>query len=535
MTDGFTGSGTVVFEATDTLFGDEVLDNPTYPLWLPSNNWVTVASNRQLSSLTNVTAYFDGGGMNDAHKNKLEPIQFYEISASGDYATGQFQHKSGWSATPNQTQCVMVEFRQNGDDVQMRGMGIGMVGNTSAYGTTKLSIRTDINYTVSSSVSHYGVHDIELMFSSAKPVKLAGMSRYPGIRNMAGSSAGPGGKAQVIVKGTDSTVMRYAPAAGNGHVLPLTDGLLRVQAGGEVIQQKTGMSSTSAMWVDDRAQIYIEKSGVYRQRSDWGVGVKQAVDIMDGEYSVRDIASVAQGHCALNLLTLSGGVRLHSADSDDYVCVGSTNGVINARWTVRGTSASTCDMALRLWAASSGGNMTFAVSDVAEGTDFAMNGTIVVDSSYPNVTVYKTGPGTMQLNASYNVSGKPTLLKDGTWLVNGSSLTSASDPYTIDGGALAVAAGTSNSLGVLTVGEDGGGITLGDGATLTFADSSAAEWTAGESVVITGFTERSVRIGTSGSALTSAQMMRFRTSEGRRLILDPNGYLCYPGSVIILR
>ena len=62
--------------------------------------------------MTNVTAHFDGGGMTGAHKNKLEPIQYFKDMADGR-KEGQFQHKSGWNATPNQTQCVMVEFRQN--------------------------------------------------------------------------------------------------------------------------------------------------------------------------------------------------------------------------------------------------------------------------------------------------------------------------------------------------------------------------------------------------------------------------------------
>ena len=161
-----------------------------------------------------------------------------------------------------------------------------------------------------------------------------------------------------------------------------------------------------------------------------------------------------------------------------------------------------------------------------------MNGAIDANPDFANATVYKTGSGTMQLNASYNISGKPTLLKKGTWLLNGSSLTSASDPYTIDGGTLAAADGTSNSLGVLTVGAAGGGITLGAGATLTFADSSAAEWTAGANVTITDFAEKSIKF-TGG--LTAAQCRRFRTSEGKHLIVDMDGYLTLPGVMIIIR
>ena len=531
LADGFTGSGTVVVEATDTLYGDEVWDTESlYVPWVPKNEWVTIAENRQISSMTNVTAYFDGGGMNDAHKNKLEHIYALKSKGDGTYS-GQFHHKSGWSATPNQTQCVMVEFRQNGTDVQMRGTGIGMVNNTTSYRTTELAVRTDLYYTTNSTVSHYGVHGVRPYFTTTKPAKRMGMSRYPGIRNMAGSGDGPGGVATLIVKGTDNTKMRYAPAAGNGHVLPYTDGLLRIQNGGEVLQLYSGLGSTSSMWVADRAQIYIEQGGVYKQQSDWGVGVSQRVDIVGGEYRVRD-TSVASEKCVINFLTLSGGALIHSTDGADCMTAGYQR---DAVWTIRGTSPSTLDIPLKLRgyaAAPNGGNtMTFAVNDVAEGPDFIMNGRMYLASDMSAVLgVCKTGPGTMQLNASYDISGVPTSVKNGTLLVNGSSLTSASDPYTIDGGTLAVADGTTNSLGVLTVGASGGGIMLGAGATLTFADSSAAEWTGTSRLVVTGFAEKSIRIGTDASALTLDQRRRLRTSDGKRLYLDYDGFLTTTGN-----
>ena len=180
--------------------------------------------------------------------------------------------------------------------------------------------------------------------------------------------------------------------------------------------------------------------------------------------------------------------------------------------------------------------MTFAVNDVADGVDFTMNGAITRNASEPDVLgVYKTGPGTMQLNASYNVGDTPTLIKGGTWLFNASSLASSTSPYTIDGGTLAVADGTANDLGVLTVGAAGGGITLGAGATLTFADSSAATWEAGERVVITGFEPKTIRFGTTKNALTPVQLGRFRTSEGRSVSIGNDGYLCYRGTALILR
>jgi len=141
----------------------------------------------------------------------------------------------------------------------------------------------------------------------------------------------------------------------------------------------------------------------------------------------------------------------------------------------------------------------------------------------------------MQLNGAYAVRGAQTVLKDGTWLLGGSSLTSTADPYALDGGTLAAAAGTANGLGVLTVGEAGGSITLDAGATLSFADSSAAAWTGTKKVIVTGFAEKSIRFGTSAQGLSASQRARFRTSDGKALILDGDGYLTRSGLVILIR
>ena len=182
--------------------------------------------------------------------------------------------------------------------------------------------------------------------------------------------------------------------------------------------------------------------------------------------------------------------------------------------------------------------MTFAVNDVADGVDFTMNGVITRNASEPDVLgVYKTGPGTMQLNKSYNVGTTPTLLMGGTWLLNGSSLTAATSPYTIDGGTLAAADGTANDLGVLTVGEAGGGITLGAGATLTFADSSATTWTGTSKVFVTGFAENAIKF-TGG--LTDEQRRRLRmndgTGNGKALYINAQGYLTrIVGTRLIIR
>ena len=556
---GLKGAGVVEFEATDALYGDETAYNSsaTYTEWL-NGNWVTVAKGQQLSKLKSATALFGGPSMHANWRGKSCSLERLSIAADGLSATGQFQYLFGGYQGSYTNRCagILVEFQQSGQDVKMRATAARSYGGNVPDGSSAATIAqyrdnavakygTDLTnqgvFTLSTNGSdgNYGVYNPTLNFEYPIPVKHVTMGYYPGIRNMAGSTAVPGCKAQLIVKGTNNTKMRYNPSAANGHVLPYTDGLLRVQNGGEVVQRKP-QNSYETMWVEDRAQIYIEAGGVFKQQTYWGLGYKQRVDIMGGEFRAYDVPSAPQGQLVLNLLTFSGDVNFHAGQirSGDITRAGYKQ---DAVWAVRGASASTFGMPLMIWGAAeeaAGGNtMTFAVNDVVDGVDFTMNGAITRNASEPDVLgVYKTGPGTMELNASYNVGTTPTLLMDGTWLLNGSSLTAATSPYTIDGGTLAVADGTANSLGVLTVGEAGGGITLGEGATLTFADSSAADWTAGDNVTITGFAEKSIRFGTSKNGLSDDQRNRLRTSDGKRLYIDLEGYLTRNvGIAVIIR
>lgn len=541
LSSGVAGSGTVEFEATDRLYGDETYDvaSVAFAAWGPTD-WVTVANNQILANLTGATAKFGGYSMHANWRGTLGPIQLLEIAADGRTATGQFQYLfGGWSGPPTINRCaaLLVEFKQVGNDVQMRVSGARCFGgNTFTEANVRAKYGTDLanegvyNVAVSDTdnTANYGIHDVTLTFTSKTPVKQVALSRYKGIRAMKGSTAVPGCKAQVVVRGTDTTVMRYVPAAGNTHALPDADGLLRIEKGGEAIAQNTGLSSTSTMWTADSATdvIRVEKDGVFRQQSAWVVGVTQRVDLVEGAFCAYDNASITMGQCKLNLLTFSGNARLCSArgGADDYVRAGYKQDSV---WAVRGTAASQCDVGLNLWAdATTGNTMTFAVNDVTESaaSDFIMNGGLGVNPDYANVTVFKTGAGTIEFNKSVNLRGCPLVLKGGTWLVNSATTTQATDPVTLDGGTLATAkAGTG--LGVLTVGEAGGGITLGEGATLSFADSSAATWTGTEKVVITGFAEKSIRFGTSAQALTGVQLNRLRTSEGKRLYMDDDGYL----------
>ena len=107
----------------------------------------------------------------------------------------------------------------------------------------------------------------------------------------------------------------------------------------------------------------------------------------------------------------------------------------------------------------------------------------------------------------------------------------ATNDVLLAGGNLAAADGVANALGVLSV-EDGGTLTLGVGASFSFADSHEESWT-GE-VTVKGFRNRAIRFGSSRTGLTEEQCARMRTGRGRPLTIDDEGYLIVGGLTISL-
>ena len=97
---------------------------------------------------------------------------------------------------------------------------------------------------------------------------------------------------------------------------------------------------------------------------------------------------------------------------------------------------------------------------------------------------------------------------------------------TMAGGTFAVSNNTVNAIpAVLKVSNRGGKIRLGEGATLSFADSSSQDTEWMTNIVVECFREGALRFGNSADALTERQQNFLRTSEGRKLHLLSNGYV----------
>ena len=152
-----------------------------------------------------------------------------------------------------------------------------------------------------------------------------------------------------------------------------------------------------------------------------------------------------------------------------------------------------------------------------------------------NVSLVKTGSGSLTLAGTNNAYTGATVLSGGTLALAADGALSPYAPLTLEGGTLSVGA-TRTTVLQLTVSGDVT-IDLGDGTgVLTVGDSSAQVWSG--TLNFTGtFVPSSIRFGTDGAGLTQDQLDIIRINGLRRwLTLDANGILYVrTGTVIGIR
>ena len=233
----------------------------------------------------------------------------------------------------------------------------------------------------------------------------------------------------------------------------------------------------------------------------------------------------------LNRLLMTDGAMLKcnkpfwvANDSEGYWTVGGTGAIVNGPVEFLSASAS----AIR-----------GAVVNVNDDATLVFANTLAYNSGYPHVDFIKQGGGTVVCQSTCHPTAiaKGMTVQNGTWKLGVSNSWLNERPLILDGGAIAGADNTANAVGALTVAENGGTIELGEGAALTFADSSAKAWS-GE-LIVKGWHENTVRFGTSSTALTEEQlaMIRAEKPNGKRirLCLSPLGYLTRRGMIISIR
>jgi autotransporter-associated beta strand protein len=222
--------------------------------------------------------------------------------------------------------------------------------------------------------------------------------------------------------------------------------------------------------------------------------------------SIRIADATATGGAATGTLNLTGGTLTVAGD----ILRGANTGTSNA--TVK-LSGGTLNMGGHDLGAAGSGALTF----------IAESGTLQNVASINGAGgLTKTTTGVLALAGTNTYTG-PTTISAGTLTLGASNVLPATAVSI--GSATLNAATFTDTVGTL----DANGsavINLGSGASLTFADSSAIDWTGG-TLAITGpfVSGSSLRFGTSSSGLTSAQLASISKPGGGAVALNASGFL----------
>lgn len=220
----------------------------------------------------------------------------------------------------------------------------------------------------------------------------------------------------------------------------------------------------------------------------------------------------------------------------------------NVTWTIDGNTPISCPYGATLVGATTTKQddrvVKFDVADVTsdDRVDFSIgllrrdgsNSTYCPDKANATtmalqsnkVMVVKSGEGTMEYSAYNNIYIGPTRLDAGTLRLGANSTISSSYMLNMNGGSLSVAANCTNVIKRLMVSRSGK-IMLETGSSLTIR--AIDSWSASAQIVVDiPDREKCLRFATSTGVpilLTGAQLGAMRTSSGRRVVQDEDGWV----------
>ena len=431
----------------------------------------------------------------------------------------------------SQLQAVKAVFTQVGADVYVAAERRGYITDDTSYGygadldalIDAGVAKTDTTIVTNITKSGYCLAGITVEFPNAAQSACVNL---PGGTTLNGGTFALEGSVACVAAARDS--------------LP-TNGCVTVGSGSRLFASYASKGSSDGL-CGGALDIAVLSGGSLAVTEKYALVASQPVSCDGGEIAIS--APGADTQVPLDNLTLRNGAVIRGASfrmGNDL----SAN-VVQATLRVDGTAASTAEAPLLLVGkAANGGKEQTVTLDVADVTgssadDFVLASGIGEFAGQRAATkVVKAGAGTVSCLGAMNygkLSSASTVLEEGVWRLAASSVTHEALAFTVAGGTLAAAADTANALGVLTVASSGG-LSVGEGASLAFADSSGATWDVGSDVKLSieAASGASVRFGTSASGLTDAQLRRVRLN-GKRVILDENGYVqLRSGTLLIIR
>ena len=336
---------------------------------------------------------------------------------------------------------------------------------------------------------------------------------------------------RIVIKGDSAAGKTMICKANSWSAFP-TNGIVEVRDGG--VLDLTGLASRGSpnnggMLQNDSATIRVYKGGLVKHNNNWTTLNEQKIELRGGIFESQRTSGVTYSY-QNNMLFEDGGALTGKGGT---YWAGSNSSAPS--WKVRGTSPSSMDSPMQILGRTGGLNvMSLDVADVTgdDQPDFIFKGAITryADTgAYSQAGINKLGIGTALLMDVFD-------LKNGIQVSCGTLMLGISDGWTggaltMQGGTFAVSNNTVNAIqSVLKLGERGGAIQLGNGAKLSFLDSSGETWAGDGILVVKNFAEGALRIGTTAGGLNDDQKGKIfwydaQKMKNRRLYVKNDGYL----------
>ena len=374
----------------------------------------------------------------------------------------------------------------------------------------------------------------EILFATTQPTS------SPSVTNtlVYKTSADWIGKTPIAVKGIDGYPMLLdvqQPRFG----LP-SNSTATVKSGGIVKLGGSNLSFTAGGVKGGTCDFVVETGGLLHQAANWTFGKNTKVTLNGGTLLISsgDAASLSTD---FRNLTLRNGafIDVVASRADKPMRIGQLG--TGFTWNVGGYAPSTNNVLVQFCSYGANKVSTNTVN-VAKTGDGGFDADLVFTKpiqkhggtvTYTTNVLRKIGFGTVRLNGADTVPGT-VIIEGGAIKLGGSGLwgdASYRTPITLCGGGLAAVAGTSNTLGELTLTADSR-LMVEEGATMAFPDLSSAAWTPGARLDITIPTDAgrqllgTVKFGDSRSGLTQSQIGTIRLN-GKEAVLASDGNIDY--------
>ena len=507
------GDLTIVPQPTTTAFAGSTYRED----FISSTNWIVIATNRSLSTLTAIEGYMQGENHNATGNPSLCGTYGYSYNAATDTATVQFQ----FNRNPG-VKVVNATLRQNGPNIEIHGDSAGYDESASdrymkdwiTNTGTKVSERKDLSlgFVNNNYTTGYGIRKVTATF---------GGTTTRGYATVSGSLKGLSGGRLKVEGGEVPAWLTVSsidglPAGGEARV---------TGANSEIRLYVTSLNSDAGI-SGGTSRLVAEEGGIIHSAKDWQIRSIQDVEIHNGLLKVDNTAQY------INYLTLSNATV---TNQPPRAVLGQTT----QNWRIRGTGPSfvrsgVLVYGLESYAAALAGNRTFHidVADVTgdEGVDCTLakiQGSVdrpaATQENYAWFMFEKQGAGTLKLTGDGKGVRMPATIGNGTFLFGaGSAMT---NDFVLAGGSLAAEAGSANTLGALTVNTNAT-LTVEAGGQLSFASFAAGSGLAAKAVAVSApLTGNALRFRT---GLSAAQLAFFRWRDGAKLWhvrQDEEGYL----------